>query len=202
MGYNPAMRTNEHKANAAAAGLDWSAVVELYREARAIEAAELDRRTAARRAAFQALAGDIHGGRVKIGNRAGWTTGDATNIQGIDVVAAGLGMTADELYAELQRPAPAARDADDVMTETIARAAALAASPAADDGADLMPLVEAAALADVTEQWLRALVKSGRVRGRKAGRNWRVSRADVEFFRRHPTAGRPRFRAFQESAPF
>lgn len=196
------MRTNDHKSTAAAAGLEWSAVVALYREARAVEADELARRMTVRRAAFQALAGDAHGGRVRIGNRAGWTTGDSANIQGIDVVAAGLGMTADELYHELQRPAPEARDADELMAETIARAAALAAPTAADDGADLMPLVEAAALADVTEQWLRALVKAGKVRGRKAGRNWRVSRADVEFFRRHPTAGRPRFRAFQESAPF
>ena len=46
------------------------------------------------------------------------------------------------------------------------------------------------------------LVKAGKVRGRKVGRNWQVAAADVAFFSRHPTAGRPRVRAHLESAPF
>lgn len=193
------MTTNEHKANAAAAGLEWPAVQAAYRDARAIEAAELDRRRAIRRAAFAALSGTSHGGHVKAGRRA-WTEGDATSIRGIDVVAAGLDMTADDLYAELAQPAPEPRDADTVMAETIDRLASLVPTAGGEPG--MMPLVQAAALADVTEQWLRQLVKAGRVRGRKAGRNWIVRWADVAAFRRHPKAGRPRFRHAQESAPF
>lgn len=194
------MNTNEHKARAAELGLEWSAVVALYREARELEAAELERITTDRREAFRRLSGDVHGGRYKGRNRIAFTTGDATYLAGLDVVAADCGRTADELYHELQADAPGLRPADDVMAEVIDRAATMAAP--ADDTADMMPLVAAAQLADITEQWLRQLVKAGRVRGRKAGRNWLVSRADVTFFARHPTAGRPRLRAHLEPAPF
>lgn len=196
------MNTNEHKANATAAGLEWPDVLAAYREARTLDVADVERRAAVRRAAFKALSGVEHGGRVKAGNRAGWTTGDATSIPGIDVVAADMGMSADELYHELQRPAPEPRDADDMMAATIARLADMAAPTAAADELDMLPLVQAAALADITEQWLRMLVKAGKIRGRKAGRNWLVARVDVEYFARHPSAGRPRFRCYQESAPF
>lgn len=194
------MTTNEHKANATAAGLEWPDVLAAYREARALDVADVERRTAVRRAAFKALSGVEHGGRVKAGNRAGWTTGDATSIPGIDVVAADMGMSADDLYHELQQPAPVARDADTLMSETIERLAANVPTAAGEAG--MMRLVEAAAMADITEQWLRLLVKSGKVRGRKAGRNWIVAFADVRRFSRHPTAGRPRARAHLESAPF
>jgi hypothetical protein len=63
-------------------------------------------------------------------------------------------------------------------------------------------LVSAAAAADITEQWLRQLVKSGKVRGRKVGRRWEVAAADVAFFVRHPTAGRPRLRMHLAESPF
>ncbi len=161
----------------------------------------MERRQAFRRDAFKASSGDTHGGHWKAANRAAFTGGDATYIQGLDVTAADRGMTADEMFAELAGDAPTLRPADDVMAETIDRLAALAASPA-DDAGDMVPLVAAAAAADITEQWLRQLVKAGKVRGRKAGRNWLVSAADVAFFQRHPTAGRPRLRAHLESAPF
>lgn len=190
------MDTTAHKNAAAAAGLEWPAVLEAYREARGLEAADVDRLAAVRREAFQALDGAGHGGRFKLGHRAAFNGGDATYINGLDVVAAGHGMTADELYAVLAADAPTLRDADEVMTETIARLAAMAGQ--ADDDGEYMPLVQAAHVADVTEQWLRKLVKSGRVAGRKVGRNWTVRRADVEFFTRHPTAGRPRM----ERVPF
>jgi excisionase family DNA binding protein len=92
--------------------------------------------------------------------------------------------------------APAMSDADEAMAAAIDRAAELAApAPAAGD---FIRLIEAAAIADVTEQWLRLMVKSGKVRGVKVGRNWQVSRSDVEWFQRHPTMGRPR----REAAPF
>ena len=194
------MDTNEHKARAAAAGLEWSAVLAAYREARALEAAELERIGDARRDVYRAQTGDTHGGHFKARHHAAFNGGDATYIRGLDVTAADRGYTADELFAELSTTAATMRPADDVMRETIDRLAELAAGPAGE--LEYIGLVAAAAIADVTEQWLRQLVKSGRVRGRKAGRNWQVCRADVEFFARHPTAGRPRFRAFQESAPF
>lgn len=190
------METNEHKRRAAELGLEWSAVLALYREARRLEAEEVERNAAARRDACRAATGDAHAGRFKGRHRAAFSTGDATYIAGLDVVAADRGLTADELFAELAGGADGLRPADEVMAEVIDRAAALAAP--ADDTADMVPLVAAAAAADITEQWLRQLVKSGKIRGQRRGRRWLVSAADVEFFQRHPTAGRPR----RAAAPF
>lgn len=57
---------------------------------------------------------------------------------------------------------------------------------------DMIPLPEAAALADVSEAYLRRLVNAGKVTGFKLGRNYLVSRSSAAAFDRHPTAGRPR----------
>jgi hypothetical protein len=195
------MNTNEHKSAAAAAGLEWADVMAAYREARAIEAEELERIGSFRRDALRQLSGDDHGGRFKGRNRAAFNGGDATYIQGLDVTAAGRGMTADELYDELAAAAPGMRPADDVMAEVIARLADQA-GPADDVATTWTGLVAAAAAADITEQWLRQLVKLGKVRGRKVGRRWQVDAADVAFFQRHPTAGRPRLRVHLEASPF
>jgi hypothetical protein len=200
------MNTNEHKQRAEQLGLEWSAVLSIYREARELEAAEVARVNGIRSAAV-AFMGFDHAGQFKLARRAAMTTGDQTGLRGFDVVAAHLAATiapelgtadpAATLYEMLAAPAPAMADAEDAMAAAIDRAAELAA-PADDAAADWMPLVQAAAVADVTEQWLRLLVKSGKVRGRKVGRNWQVSGADVTFFTRHPTMGRPR----REPAPF
>jgi len=193
------MRTNEHKQRAAELGLEWSIVLALYREARELERQEVERRTADRQEAFQGLAGRTHGGHVKATYRSAFRDGgDATNVAGLDVVAAGRGMTADELFSELADDAAGLRPADDVMAEAVDRAARMMAAPApaAAPAADMVPLVSGAIVADVTEQWMRRMVKAGRVRGFKAGRNWLVSRSDCESFRRHPTAGRPRVTPF------
>lgn len=195
------MNTNEHKAAAAELSLEWSAVLAIYREMRELEAADVARRTADRREAYCASAGDEHGGRWKMANRAALNGGDATYVKGLDVTAADRGMSADEMFNELSADAPALRSADDVMRDAIDRAAELAA-PAADVAIEYVGLVAAAAAADITEQWLRQLVKAGKVRGHKIGRNWTVAAADVAFFARHPTAGRPRARAHMEPAPF
>lgn len=195
------MQTADHKAAAAAAGLDWADVLAAYREARAIEAAELERITTDRRAAFQASCGDQHGGHWKARNRSAFTGGDATYVRGLDVTAADRGLTADEMFELLAADAPTMRPADDVMAETIARLADMA-GPADDVPTTWTGLVAAAAAADITEQWLRKLVKAGKVRGRRVGRRWEVAAADVAFFQRHPTAGRPRLRAHLEAAPF
>jgi len=194
------MNTAEHKATAAAAGIEWSAVLAAYREARAIECEELERIGTFRRDAFRQLSRDEHGGRFKGRHRAAFAGGDATYIRGLDVTAAGRGMTADELYDDLASAAPGMRPADDVMAEVIDR---LIEQAGADDVETTWTgLVAAAAAADITEQWLRKLVQAGKVRGRKVGRRWEVSAADVAFFQRHPTAGRPRLRAHLEPSPF
>lgn len=195
------MNTNEHKAAAAAAGIEWPAVLAIYREMRELEAAEVARQSAARRDAFRASCGDAHGGHWKARHRAALNGGDATYVRGLDVTAADRGMSADDMFQELASDAATLRPADDVMREAIARAIELAA-PADDVAPEWIGLVAAAAAADITEQWLRQLVKAGKVRGRKVGRNWQVAAADVAFFQRHPTAGRPRLRAHLAAAPF
>ena len=195
------MNTNEHKTAAAAAGLEWADVMAAYREARAIEAEELERIGTFRREALHQLSGDDHGGRFKGRHRAAFAGGDSTYISGLDVTAAGRGMTADDLYDELAAAAPGMRPADDVMVEVIARLADQA-GPADDVATTWTGLVAAAAAADITEQWLRQLVRAGKVRGRKVGRRWEVAAADVAFFVRHPTAGRPRLRLQLSESPF
>ena len=198
--YTIDMDTNEHKAAAAAAGVEWADVLAVYREMRAIEADDVSRRAGFRRDAFQELGGSSHGGHYKAAHRDAFTTGDAAALP-IDTVAAFRGMSSGDLYETLQADAPTLRDADDVMREAIARVADMAA--AADDvETTWIGLVAAAAAADITEQWLRQLRKAGKVRGRKVGRRWEVAAADVAFFQRHPTAGRPRVRAHLAAAPF
>jgi hypothetical protein len=204
IGYNTAMNTNDHKTAAAEKGLEWSAVLAVYREARELEAAEVARVAGIRKAAA-AFMGFDHAGQFKLAKRSAMTVGDNSQLRGWDVCAAHLAATiapelgddpAAALYDMMAAPAPVMTDADDAMTAAIDRAAEMAApAPAAGD---FIRLIEAAAIADVTEQWLRLMVKSGKVRGVKVGRNWQVSRVDVEWFQRHPTMGRPR----REAAPF
>jgi hypothetical protein len=198
--YNTDMNTNEHKERAAAAGIEWPTVLASYREARAIEAEQLERIGTFRRDAFRQLSGDDHGGRFKGRHRDAFAGGDATYIRGLDVTAAGRDMTADELYDDLATAAPGMRPADDVMAEVIDRLIEQASGDEIET--TWTGLVAAAAAADITEQWLRQLVKAGKVRGRKVGRRWEVAVADVAFFQRHPTAGRPRLRAHLEASPF
>ena len=198
--YTTGMNTNEHKQRAADAGLEWPTVLAAYREARGIEAEELERIGTFRREAFQQLSGDDHGGRFKGRHRDAFAGGDATYIRGLDVTAAGRGMTADELYDDLADGAPGFRPADDVMAEVIDRLIEQAGTDEIET--TWTGLVAAAAAADISEQWLRQLVKAGRVRGRRVGRRWEVAAADLAFFQRHPTAGRPRLRAHLAAAPF
>jgi hypothetical protein len=57
---------------------------------------------------------------------------------------------------------------------------------------DWISLPAAAALANVTERWMRALVEKGKVVGKKIGRNYIVSRKSAAAFVRSETEGRPR----------
>lgn len=60
------------------------------------------------------------------------------------------------------------------------------------DHQDWVPLPEAAALADVSERYMRSLVNAGKVAGMKVGRNYIVSRKSAAAFVRSETEGRPR----------
>lgn len=59
---------------------------------------------------------------------------------------------------------------------------------------DFVSLPRAAKLADVTEQYMRALVRDGKVSGVRLGRNYLVSAAAARAFERRPNMGRPRLR--------
>lgn len=192
------MQLDEHKQRAAELGIPWAAVREAYDAARALEREELDRRAEFRRGALRAQAGHEHVGRWRFANRAAFAGGDSTYIRGLDIAAADRGMTADDLFAELSADVDGLRPADDVMADTIEQ---LAADRQSAD-TEWLPVPAAAAAADITEQWLRQLIKAGRVRGRREGRRWFAAAADVEFFARHPSAGRPRLRAHLAAAPF
>ena len=202
------MNTAAHKQAAANLGLEWSIVRAIYSEMRELETMSVARTLETRRIAYAAM-GHKHGGTFKLANRHGCTIGDQTNIAGLDDVARELSNTeipelgqddpTAALYELLTAPAPVLPTADDTMRAAIDRAAAelvpaaATAAPAADE---LLPLPAAAMVADVTEQWLRKLVKAGRIAGHRIGRSWLVPRSAVEHFRRHPTMGRPRFAPF------
>jgi hypothetical protein len=206
IGYNTDMNTAAHKQTAATLGLDWSIVRAIYGEMRELETMAVARTLEARRIAYAAL-GHKHGGTFKMANRHATTIGDATNVRHFDDVARELAATelpelghddpAAALWDLVTAPAPVLATADETMVRAIDRAAAEPAtsSPAASL-ADMIALPEAAGLADVTEQWLRQLVKAGRVAGVKVGRNYLVSRSAAENFRRHPSMGRPRLTPF------
>lgn len=202
------MNTATHKQNAAELGLDWSIVRAIYSELRELETLRIARTLEIRKVAFKAL-GVAHGGQFQFKNRHATTIGDAANVCGLDDVARELANTeipelgqddpSAALWEIVSAPAPSMPTADETMAVAIARAAAdrPAVQPAAAaELGDMIPLPEAAGLADITEQWLRMLVKAGRVHGLRIGKNYLVSRSSAEQFRRHPSAGRPRFAPF------
>ena len=57
--------------------------------------------------------------------------------------------------------------------------------------ADLLSASEAAALLGVTRQAVVKWANQGRLRGFKAGRDWRFERADVEAFKKYNTPQQP-----------
>lgn len=200
------MKPNEMKAAAEAAGLDWPAVKAIYDEMRSIDRQAIERPAEMRRIAFAAL-GHGHGGRWKLANRHATTDGDMANVRHFDDVARQLAETelpelagddpAAELWALVTGEAPELPPAADTFARALDRARLEAPrAPVSPD--DLLPLPLAAAAADVSEQWLRLLVKDGKVAGFRVGRCWLVKRSAAESFKRHPTAGRPR----KEAVPF
>lgn len=200
------MKPNEMKAAAEAAGLDWPAVKAIYDEMRSIDRQAIERPAEMRRIAFAAL-GHGHGGRWKLANRHATTDGDMTNVRHFDDVARQLAETelpelagddpAAELWALVTGEAPELPPAADTFARAMDRARVEAPrAPVSLD--DFLPLPQAAAVADITEQWMRELVKAGKLRHIRVGRCWLVKRSAAESFKRHPTAGRPR----KEPVPF
>lgn len=197
------MNTKQHKQTAADLGLDWSIVRAIYSELRELDTLKIARSLEARKIAFATLS-HKHGGRYKLANRAAFSGGDMTNLPHFDEVARELSTTeipelgsddpAAALWDLISTPAPVLPTADETMRRAIETAAAdrPAVQPAAAGLEDMIPLPEAAGLADVTEQWMRKLVKAGRIPGKRIGKNYLVSRTAAEAFRRHPTCGRPR----------
>lgn len=96
------------------------------------------------------------------------------------------------LWEFLQTPADRSPTAAELWEKAFTRALEESGARAIDDSADLISVDDAAALADVTPQWIRSLAKSGRIPGRRVGSVWLVSRSAALAFKRHPTAGRPR----------
>lgn len=200
------MKQSEMKAAAETAGLDWQAVKAIYDEMREHDRAAVERPVEMRRVAFAAL-GHGHGGRWKLANRRATTDGDMANVKHFDDVARELAATelpelgsadpAAELWALVTGEAPELPPAAETFGRALDRAK-LEAPRAAVSPDDLLPLPLAAYAADISEQWLRQLVKDGRVAGFRVGRCWLVRRSAAESFKRHPTAGRPR----KEAAPF
>lgn len=195
------MNLSEFKANAAERGIDWPSLRSLYDSMRHEELAQHERRRGLLSAAYAALRGNAHGGHYKAGHRHEFSGGDHTTLPGFDEVAATLAaefsdiLPADdpaaELWIMLTEPAPEPPPAADCMLRALERGAA--ECPAVPGSPrDLVSLPEAARLADVSEVWLRKLVKSGRVYGCPVGRSYVVSAASAARFKRHPTAGRPR----------
>jgi excisionase family DNA binding protein len=63
------------------------------------------------------------------------------------------------------------------------------------DLSKFISVAKAAKLADVTDRYMRTLVKSGRVEGVKIGRDYVVSEASARAFVRTASEGRPRAKA-------
>ena len=197
------MTLSEFKAAAQERGIEWQACKSIYDAMRAEELAFYDRRRGMIGDAFRML-GERHGGRFKIAHRHEFSGGDHATIAGFDEVAAHLAnlypelLSADdcagELWALLTEPAEPAPAAADTMARALERAESEA--PAVPGSPrDMISTAEAALLANVSEQWIRKLVKSGKLYGRQVGKSYVVSAAAAARFKRHPTAGRPRVSA-------
>ncbi|QFG08435.1 excise [Mycobacterium phage Guanica15] len=67
------------------------------------------------------------------------------------------------------------------------------------------PLADVARLIPCSERWLTEQVRGGRIPGRKIGRHWRMTKADIDAaldsFRVSPESGRKTVAPQQDSAP-
>lgn len=204
--------SNAHRERAAALAIPWP---EIESRAAAQLAAWNDgpgRVAEARRRALEYYGG---GAAFYSRYRSAIRTGDHSRIPGFDVMAAtmangeGYGdvLTGDdpagELWSIVVAPAPRPPSRGVLVESAIDSAAADRAAAQLATADDWISVADAARRADVTPQWARAMIRSGRWRGRRIGGVWVVASADVATFHRHPTAGRPRvFRDDSGSIPF
>jgi hypothetical protein len=128
--------------------------------------------------------------------------GDHSRIPAFDVWSASLAteypdlLPADDpaaaLWTFLSTPADRIPSAAVLWDRALSSAALESSAREVSSMDDLIPAAAAAALADVSEYWIRSLVKAGKVTGRQIGRFWFVSRTSILSFQRHPSRGRPR----------
>lgn len=206
------MNASEFKAAAAERGLDWHSVRALYDSMRAEDSAQHDRQLAFLRAAYKGLFGSEHGGHFKARRRAEFAGGDHATIPGFDIVADTLAgefpeflardSAAADLWAALIEPAPEPPAAADTMRRALERAENECA-PVPGSPRDMVSTRDAAAAANVSEQWIRKLVSTGKIPGFRVGKSYMVSLSAAQKFQRHPTAGRPRGSIVQpDGVPF
>jgi len=205
------MTLAELKKAAAEHGLDWEAARAVYDSERAADMAAAADYRGFLETAYSRLFGSTNGGHFKAANRREFAGGDYATIPGFDETADSMVgefptyLSADnasaELWAAISSPAPepptAAAAADRALVRALAECPAVPGSPR-----DMIGTAEAAALAGVSEKWIRRLVESGKLAGRRVGRSWIVSAAAAARFKRHPTAGRPRKLESTEPVPF
>jgi excisionase family DNA binding protein len=205
------MTLAELKTAAAEHGLDWEAVRAVYDSERAADMTAAADYRGFLETAYARLFGSTNGGHFKAANRRELSGGDYTTIPGFDETADSMvrefptylspDNASAELWAAVSTPAPDAPSAAAAADRALVRA--LEECPAAPGSPrDMIGTAEAAALAGVSEKWIRRLVESGKLAGRRVGRSWIVSAAAAARFKRHPTAGRPRKIESTEPVPF
>lgn len=139
-------------------------------------------------------------------------TGDHSRIPDFDVWASAAAADfpgiiggedpAADLWRFLKTPAERAPSAAETWDRAFRSAALEAGAREVAAADDYVSIAEGAALADVSPYWLRRLIQSGRIPGRRIGSAWIVSRTAAAAFRRHPTRGRPRRSADTADVPF
>ena len=190
------MSPTDARVRAAELGIPFDVAEQHYDSLRAAAAERIGRARSLRERIYR-----LYGGRLAFHRRYA-ATGDHATIPQFDVWASsasadypellGSDDPAAELWAFLQSPAerpPSAAETWEAAFQSAAMEAGAREVAAADD---FVPVAEAAALADVSEYWVRSLVSSGRIPGRRIGGRWIVSRTAAAAFRRHPSRGRPR----------
>ena len=206
------MTLSQLKQTAAEYGLEWSAVRAVYDSIRAADMTQHDRNVAFLDSAFTRLNGSNNAGHWKARYRKELNGGDYASIPGFDETADGLAAeypdiistdsACQDLWTMVSGPAPEPPTSESAADRTIERA--LEECPAAAGSPrDMVSTREAAALAGVSDKWIRRLAESGKIPARRVGRTWVVSAAAAARFQRHPTAGRPRLSAAEFSeVPF
>lgn len=144
------MNTTKWKAEAAEMGLEWSVVLECYRELRQYEQMARQRKWETRELAWKTLPMG-HGGRLKRAYREAFEGGDMTMIPGFDDVAKELANTEipelgqDDPATALWELVTAQKDnmppADETMREAIDRALELTVEAADVTAADELECV-------------------------------------------------------------